>query len=151
MLLKNPTDQPILFKIKTTAPKRYCVRPNSGLLEPNNSLQIGSKWIRSIWIAPHLNWKFDRTICESISFDFQFACSRLTSIRMRSTDISLWCRVWSPRKANSTPTNWWVVALMSRKCHGITIHVFWAFSVERSEARSIDGLKAALRVRDPRR
>lgn len=43
MLLKNPTDQPIVFKIKTTAPKRYCVRPNSGILEPNNSLQVGSK------------------------------------------------------------------------------------------------------------
>lgn len=45
MLLKNPTDKPILFKIKTTAPKRYCVRPNSGLLEPNNFLEVGSKYI----------------------------------------------------------------------------------------------------------
>ncbi|XP_055303428.1 vesicle-associated membrane protein-associated protein B [Sitodiplosis mosellana] len=41
MLLKNPTDKPILFKIKTTAPKRYCVRPNSGLLEPNNFIEVG--------------------------------------------------------------------------------------------------------------
>lgn len=41
MLLKNPTDKPILFKIKTTAPKRYCVRPNSGLLEPNHFLEVG--------------------------------------------------------------------------------------------------------------
>jgi len=40
MLLKNPTEHPILFKIKTTAPKRYCVRPNSGLLEPNHSLEV---------------------------------------------------------------------------------------------------------------
>lgn len=52
MLLKNPTDQPILFKIKTTAPKRYCVRPNSGLLEPHNSLEVGSKW----FIAVHWWW-----------------------------------------------------------------------------------------------
>lgn len=44
MLLKNPTDKPILFKIKTTAPKRYCVRPNSGLLDPNNFLEVGSKY-----------------------------------------------------------------------------------------------------------
>lgn len=43
MLLKNPTDKPILFKIKTTAPKRYCVRPNSGLLDPNNLIEVGSK------------------------------------------------------------------------------------------------------------
>lgn len=44
MLLKNPTDKPILFKIKTTAPKRYCVRPNSGLLEPNNFIEVGSEY-----------------------------------------------------------------------------------------------------------
>lgn len=43
MLLKNPTEHPILFKIKTTAPKRYCVRPNSGLLEPNHNLEVASK------------------------------------------------------------------------------------------------------------
>lgn len=44
MLLKNPTDQSILFKIKTTAPKRYCVRPNSGLLEPNQHLEVASEY-----------------------------------------------------------------------------------------------------------
>lgn len=43
MLLKNPTEHAILFKIKTTAPKRYCVRPNSGLLEANQSLEVASK------------------------------------------------------------------------------------------------------------
>lgn len=41
MLLKNPTDKQILFKIKTTAPKRYCVRPNSGSLEPNDFIDVG--------------------------------------------------------------------------------------------------------------
>ena len=49
MLLKNPTDKPILFKIKTTAPKRYCVRPNSGLLEPNNFIEVGSKCNDWLW------------------------------------------------------------------------------------------------------
>lgn len=48
MLLKNPTDKPILFKIKTTAPKRYCVRPNSGLLEPNNFIEVGSKYAERV-------------------------------------------------------------------------------------------------------
>lgn len=38
--LTNPSDKRICFKIKTTAPKRYCVRPNSGLLEPGQSLSI---------------------------------------------------------------------------------------------------------------
>ncbi|XP_058443732.1 vesicle-associated membrane protein/synaptobrevin-binding protein [Malaya genurostris] len=40
MRLTNPTDHNILFKIKTTAPKKYCVRPNCGLLEPKNTIEI---------------------------------------------------------------------------------------------------------------
>ncbi|TPX59250.1 hypothetical protein PhCBS80983_g02561 [Powellomyces hirtus] len=35
----HPTS-PIAFKIKTTAPKQYCVRPNSGRVAPNNSIQV---------------------------------------------------------------------------------------------------------------
>jgi len=33
--LTNPSVKRVAFKVKTTAPKRYCVRPNSGLIEPN--------------------------------------------------------------------------------------------------------------------
>jgi len=40
MNLRNPTDKTILFKIKTTAPKKYCVRPNCGLLEPKEMMEI---------------------------------------------------------------------------------------------------------------
>jgi len=38
--LANPSDKRVCFKIKTTAPKRYCVRPNAGILEPGNSISI---------------------------------------------------------------------------------------------------------------
>ncbi|XP_050311613.1 vesicle-associated membrane protein-associated protein B [Anthonomus grandis grandis] len=38
--LTNPTDKKVMFKIKTTAPKKYCVRPNSGLLHPGETAQI---------------------------------------------------------------------------------------------------------------
>lgn len=43
MTLKNPTDKKILFKIKTTAPKKYCVRPNCGAIDPRSSVEIASK------------------------------------------------------------------------------------------------------------
>ena len=33
-------ESPIAFKVKTTAPKQYCVRPNSGKLLPGESCQI---------------------------------------------------------------------------------------------------------------
>lgn len=38
--LTNPTNQKIYFKIKTTAPKRYCVRPNNGVLKPKEVSEI---------------------------------------------------------------------------------------------------------------
>lgn len=38
--LTNPSDRKVCFKVKTTAPKRYCVRPNSGVLEPKNSVTV---------------------------------------------------------------------------------------------------------------
>ncbi|KAL0852154.1 hypothetical protein ABMA28_000389 [Loxostege sticticalis] len=40
MRLINPSTETVLFKIKTTAPKKYCVRPNSGVLEPNSKVEI---------------------------------------------------------------------------------------------------------------
>ncbi|KAE8353930.1 PapD-like protein [Aspergillus coremiiformis] len=33
-------EQPVVFKVKTTAPKHYCVRPNSGRIEPGKSVDV---------------------------------------------------------------------------------------------------------------
>lgn len=33
--LGNPTNERVGFKVKTTAPKQYCVRPNSGIIDPH--------------------------------------------------------------------------------------------------------------------
>ena len=38
--LKNPHSDPIAFKVKTTAPKQYCVRPNSGRIEPGKDVEV---------------------------------------------------------------------------------------------------------------
>lgn len=40
LLLKNPTDRCILFKIKTTAPRKYCVRPNVGMVDPHQTTKV---------------------------------------------------------------------------------------------------------------
>ncbi|KAK9738102.1 MSP (Major sperm protein) domain [Popillia japonica] len=40
MKLTNPSDKKVMFKIKTTAPKKYCVRPNSGTLDSNANVEI---------------------------------------------------------------------------------------------------------------
>ncbi|KAH7915415.1 PapD-like protein [Hygrophoropsis aurantiaca] len=36
----NNNSQPVAFKVKTTAPKLYCVRPNSGRIEPGESIDV---------------------------------------------------------------------------------------------------------------
>jgi len=38
--LSNPSDKQVCFKVKTTAPKRYCVRPNCGLIEPGGNVSV---------------------------------------------------------------------------------------------------------------
>ncbi|SGY17696.1 BQ5605_C015g07861 [Microbotryum silenes-dioicae] len=36
----NSNSQPIAYKVKTTAPKQYCVRPNSGRIEPGETVEV---------------------------------------------------------------------------------------------------------------
>ncbi|CUA69969.1 putative protein C17C9,12 [Schizosaccharomyces pombe 972h-] [Rhizoctonia solani] len=40
LTVTNHNDQPVAFKVKTTAPKLYCVRPNSGVIEPGDSVDV---------------------------------------------------------------------------------------------------------------
>ncbi|CAG8611613.1 9984_t:CDS:2 [Acaulospora morrowiae] len=40
LVVRNPNTQPVAFKVKTTAPKQYCVRPNSGRIEANQSVEV---------------------------------------------------------------------------------------------------------------
>jgi len=38
--LTNPNEKSVAFKVKTTAPKRYCVRPNTGLIHPKETVEV---------------------------------------------------------------------------------------------------------------
>ncbi|KAI9813888.1 MAG: phosphatidylinositol-binding protein scs2 [Phylliscum demangeonii] len=38
--LRNPNAEPVAFKVKTTAPKQYCVRPNSGRIEVGQEAEV---------------------------------------------------------------------------------------------------------------
>lgn len=40
LLITNTDTGPIVFKIKTTSPKQYCVRPNSGRINPGEKIEI---------------------------------------------------------------------------------------------------------------
>lgn len=38
--LSNGSNRRVCFKVKTTAPKRYCVRPNSGIIDPGSKVTV---------------------------------------------------------------------------------------------------------------
>ncbi|XP_053560604.1 vesicle-associated membrane protein-associated protein B/C [Bombina bombina] len=38
--LANPLEKSVCFKVKTTAPRRYCVRPNSGIIDGGSSVNV---------------------------------------------------------------------------------------------------------------
>ena len=40
LVLTNSSEQPVCFKVKTTAPRRYCVQPNFGFIEPGGQIDV---------------------------------------------------------------------------------------------------------------
>ncbi|CAA7271333.1 unnamed protein product [Cyclocybe aegerita] len=56
LTITNNNPQPVAFKVKTTAPKLYCVRPNSGRVEPGESVDV-SVMLQALKEEPPLNTK----------------------------------------------------------------------------------------------
>lgn len=40
LTLENVTSEHVAFKVKTTSPKKYCVRPNTGVIPPQSSMEV---------------------------------------------------------------------------------------------------------------
>lgn len=40
--LRNPSARKVCFKVKSTSPRRYCVRPNSGVIDPGCTVTIAA-------------------------------------------------------------------------------------------------------------
>ncbi|KAH9991293.1 PapD-like protein [Russula vinacea] len=54
--ITNPNADPVSFKIKTTAPKLYCVRPNSGKVDPGQTVEV-QVMLQAMKEEPPLNAK----------------------------------------------------------------------------------------------
>mgnify|MGYP001370648439 CR=1 FL=1 len=46
--LHNATDQRLAFKVKTTRPSQYCVRPNMGFLQPEKDANVTGAFLIQI-------------------------------------------------------------------------------------------------------
>ncbi|KAM3511299.1 hypothetical protein MY11210_005036 [Beauveria gryllotalpidicola] len=40
LTIRNTSSDPLAFKVKTTAPRQYCVRPNAGRIEPGQAFDV---------------------------------------------------------------------------------------------------------------
>ncbi|KAI8057039.1 PapD-like protein [Syncephalis plumigaleata] len=40
LIIQNSNSFPVAFKVKTTTPRQYCVRPNAGRIEPGETVDV---------------------------------------------------------------------------------------------------------------
>ncbi|KAF9405805.1 phosphatidylinositol-binding protein scs2 [Podila epigama] len=81
LIIRNPTQLPIAFKVKTTAPKQYCVRPNSGRVEPGHELEIQVQ-MQAMKEDPPVDFKCkDKFLVQSIA---------ITAERELLSPVDLW-------------------------------------------------------------
>lgn len=78
--IRNPNTQPVAFKVKTTAPKQYCVRPNSGRVEPGKEVEV-SVILQAMKQEPPLDTKCrDKFLVQSVAISGDKEFSNLASI-----------------------------------------------------------------------
>ncbi|KAM7185830.1 vesicle-associated protein 2-2 [Rhypophila sp. PSN 637] len=65
--IKNTNNSPVAFKVKTTAPKQYCVRPNSGRIEPGHDVEV-SVLLQAMKVEPPLDARCrDKFLVQSVT------------------------------------------------------------------------------------
>lgn len=73
--IKNLNSSPVAFKVKTTAPKQYCVRPNSGRIESGKEVEV-TVLLQAMKVEPPLDAKCrDKFLVQSVAVtpDKEFA------------------------------------------------------------------------------
>ncbi|PPR92592.1 hypothetical protein GOBAR_AA28077 [Gossypium barbadense] len=76
--LTNKTDQYVAFKVKTTSPKKYCVRPNTGIVKPKSTYDFTVTMQAQRVAPPDLICK-DKFLIQSTVIPFGTAEENITS------------------------------------------------------------------------
>ncbi|GAD95540.1 MSP domain protein [Paecilomyces variotii No. 5] len=87
--LRNPNPEPVAFKVKTTAPKHYCVRPNSGRIEPGKNVEV-QVLLQAMKEEPPLDAKCkDKFLVQSVAVSGDLEFANVTSIFEKSAKSSI--------------------------------------------------------------
>ena len=64
--LHNPGSEPVAFKVKTTSPKKYCVRPSSGIVDPGATKDVQARLPgQQLWVSAKVD-ALDRAVKSSL-------------------------------------------------------------------------------------
>jgi len=78
--LRNPNRDAVAFKVKTTAPKHYCVRPNSGRIDAGKHVEV-QVLLQAMKEEPPLDTKCkDKFLVQAVAITGDMEYSNITSI-----------------------------------------------------------------------
>ncbi|GLA10691.1 phosphatidylinositol-binding protein scs2 [Aspergillus niger] len=87
--LKNDNAEPVVFKVKTTAPKHYCVRPNSGRIDPGKNVDV-QVLLQAMKEEPADDAKCkDKFLVQTVAVTRDMEFANVTSIFEKSSKASL--------------------------------------------------------------
>ncbi|XP_066339370.1 vesicle-associated protein 1-2-like [Miscanthus floridulus] len=76
--LANRTDRTVAFKVKTTNPRKYCVRPNNGVVPPQSSCTVVVTMQAQKVVPPDLQCK-DKFLVQSVVVSDGLSAKDITS------------------------------------------------------------------------
>ncbi|GKZ38236.1 phosphatidylinositol-binding protein scs2 [Aspergillus brasiliensis] len=87
--LKNENAEPVVFKVKTTAPKHYCVRPNSGRIDPGKNVEV-QVLLQAMKEEPANDAKCkDKFLVQTVAVTRDMEFANVTSIFEKASKASL--------------------------------------------------------------
>ncbi|KAL4889035.1 MSP domain protein [Aspergillus ambiguus] len=87
--LNNENPEAVVFKVKTTAPKHYCVRPNSGRVEPGKTVDV-QVLLQAMKEEPAPDAKCkDKFLVQTVAVTRDMEFANVTSIFEKSSKSSI--------------------------------------------------------------
>ncbi|KAA8649145.1 putative integral ER membrane protein Scs2 [Aspergillus tanneri] len=87
--LSNDNPEPVVFKVKTTAPKHYCVRPNSGRIEPGKNVEV-QVLLQAMKEEPAVDAKCkDKFLVQTVAVTGEMEFANVTSIFEKASKSSI--------------------------------------------------------------
>ncbi|XP_051146363.1 vesicle-associated protein 1-1-like [Andrographis paniculata] len=78
MQLTNKTDKHVAFKVKTTNPKKYCVRPNTEIVGPNSTCEVVVTMQAQKEVPPDMQCR-DKFLLQSVIMGPEYAVKDITA------------------------------------------------------------------------